>query len=185
LEKIGSKTNFRRNQPVLTNQLIYLIRLSTHIFCQSIFTTFTTMKLKQLSLFLENKPGNVRKACRTLANSGINIETMALADTEQFGILRILVRDWERAKQEFEKNGVVVKVSEVVALAVDHRPGGLADILDVLDEAGLNIEYMYGFFQKTGNAVIVFRFDNPDAAIGKLQSRGIRVIGNKELFEKN
>ncbi|MDR0611243.1 MAG: hypothetical protein LBG58_14130 [Planctomycetaceae bacterium] len=143
------------------------------------------MKLKQLSLFLENKPGNVRKACRTLADSGINIETMALADTEQFGILRILVRDWERAKQEFEKNGVVVKVSEVVALAVDHRPGGLADILDVLDEASLNIEYMYGFFQKTGNAVIVFRFDNPDAAIQKLQSRGIRVIGNKELFGTN
>lgn len=148
------------------------------------------MKLKQLSLFLENKPGNVRKACRTLADCGINIETMALADTEQFGILRILVKEWEKAKDEFVKHGVVVKVSDVVALAVEHRPGGLADILDVLDQAGLNIEYMYGFFQHPdksvaadkGNAIIVFRFDNADLAIEKLQAKNIRVIGNAELF---
>jgi hypothetical protein len=149
------------------------------------------MKLKQLSLFLENKPGNVRKACRTLADNGINIETMALADTEQFGILRILVKDWERAKEVFEKNGVIVRVSEVVALAVGHRPGGLADILDTLDDAGLNIEYMYGFFQHIGakqdaeamdSAIIVFRFDSPDVAIETLQKRNIRVLGSEELF---
>ena len=108
------------------------------------------MKLKQLSLFLENKPGNVRKACRMLADHNINIETLALADTEQFGILRLLVKDWERAKEVLENNGVVVRVSEVVALAVGHRPGGLADILESLEDAGLNIEYMYGFFQHLG-----------------------------------
>jgi len=152
-----------------------------------------TMKLMQLSLFLENKPGNVRKACRTLADNGINIETLALADTEQFGILRLLVKDWEHAKEVFEKNGVVVRVSEVVALAVGHRPGGLADILDALEDAHLNIEYMYGFFQHigvknaqsngaTGNAIIVFRFDNPDVAVETLQKRNIRVIGSEELF---
>ena len=166
---------------------------------QSIGTPRNTMKLKQLSLFLENKPGNVRKACRTLADNGINIETMALADTEQFGILRILVKDWERAKEVFESNGVVVRVSDVVALAVGHRPGGLADILDTLDDAGLNIEYMYGFFQHIGmngmkqstgtlntdaddSAIIVFRFDNPDAAVDILTKRNIRVLGSKELF---
>ncbi|MDR3232878.1 MAG: hypothetical protein LBT46_04310 [Planctomycetaceae bacterium] len=149
------------------------------------------MKLKQLSLFLENKPGNVRKACRTLADNGINIETMALADTEQFGILRILVKDWERAKEVFEKNGVIVRVSEVVALAVGHRPGGLADILDTLDAEGLNIEYMYGFFQQLGqtkvtdvqdSAVIVFRFDDPDTAVKKLKDRNVRIIDNDDLF---
>ncbi len=142
------------------------------------------MKLKQLSLFLENKPGNVRRACRTLADAGINIETMALADTEQFGILRILVKDWERAKQVFEQHGIIVRVSDVVAVAVDHRPGGLADILDVLDEIGLNIEYMYGFFQRVGHAIIVFRFDDPDSAITKIQAKGVRVISNKELFSE-
>jgi len=147
------------------------------------------MKLQQLSLFLENKPGNVRKACRMLADNGINIETMALADTEQFGVLRILVKNWERAKEVFENNGVIVRVSEVVALAVGHRPGGLADILDTLDDAGLNIEYMYGFFQHIGyekqgtdSAIIVFRFDNPDIAVETLQKRGIRVLGGEELF---
>ena len=150
------------------------------------------MKLKQLSLFLENKPGNVRKACRTLADNGINIETMALADTEQFGILRILVKDWAHAKEVFEKNGVVVRISEVVALAVGHRPGGLADILDILDEANLNIEYMYGFSQRIGlekcgnevanSAIIVFRFDDPDVAFDALQKRGIRVLTGEELF---
>ena len=150
------------------------------------------MKLKQLSLFLENKPGNVRKACRMLADNGINIETLALADTEQFGILRLLVKDWEHAKDVFENNGVVVRVSEVVALAVGHRPGGLANILDTLDDAGLNIEYMYGFFQHIGHqqqgndatasAIIVFRFDNPDIAVETLQKRNIRIIGSEELF---
>ena len=151
--------------------------------------TVKPMKLKQLSLFLENKPGNVRKACRMLADNGINIETMALADTEQFGILRILVKDWERAKGVFEKNGVVVRVSEVVALVVEHRPGGLADILEALDDAGLNIEYMYGFSQRIGhprqgldNAIIVFRFNDPSIAVETLQKRNIHVLGSEELF---
>ena len=150
------------------------------------------MKLKQLSLFLENRPGNVRKACRTLAENGLNIETMALADTEQFGILRILVKDWQRAKAVFEKNGVIVRVSDVVALAVGHRPGGLADILDVLDNANLNIEYMYGFSQRMGlekcgigiadSAIVVFRFDEPDTALEALQKRDIRILTSDELF---
>jgi len=150
------------------------------------------MSLKQLSLFLENKPGNVRKACRTLAENGINIETMALADTEQFGILRILVKDWQRAKEVFENNGVVVRVSDVIALAVGHRPGGLADILDVLDDAQLNIEYMYGFSQRIGlekcsnnitdSAIIVFRFNDPEVALETLLQRNIRVLGSEELF---
>ncbi|MCL2711067.1 MAG: hypothetical protein FWE95_09325 [Planctomycetaceae bacterium] len=150
------------------------------------------MSLKQLSLFLENKPGNVRKACRTLAENGINIETMALADTEQFGILRILVKDWQRAKEVFENNGVVVRVSDVIALVVGHHPGGLADILDVLDDAQLNIEYMYGFSQRIGlekcgnniadSAIIVFRFNDSEVALEALLQRNIRVLGSEELF---
>ena len=156
-----------------------------------------TMKLKQLSLFLENKPGNVRKACRMLAENGINIETMTLADTKEYGILRLLVQDWGRAKEVFEENGVLVRVADVIALAVGHRPGGLADILAVLDEAGLNIEYMYGFSHRVSikppssaptdseiadSAIIVFRFDNPDIAVEALRTRNIRVIESKELF---
>ncbi len=150
------------------------------------------MKLKQLSLFLENKPGNVCKACRTLADNGLNIETMVLADTEQFGILRILVKDWKKAQKVFETHNIVVKVSDVIALAVENRPGGLADMLDTLDAANLNIEYMYGFChtqtpaqeqeRMEGYAVIVFRFDNPDLAIEHIQATGIKILGNAEIF---
>ncbi len=141
------------------------------------------MKLKQLSLFLENKPGHVRKACRVLADAGINIETMALADTEQFGILRILVKDWQKTQEVLKEHNITTQVSEVVALAVEHRPGGLADILDVMDKEDLNIEYMYGFYSTQGGcATIVFRFDNPDMAIEKIQARGVRILGNCEIF---
>ena len=150
------------------------------------------MKLKQLSLFLENKPGSLLKACQMLADNGINIETMTLADTEQYGILRILVKDWEHAKEVCERNGVLVHIAEVIALEVGHHPGGLADILASLGDTGLNIEYMYGFSQRialekrgegiTNSAIIVFRFDNPDIAVETFTRRNIRVIGGEELF---
>lgn len=141
------------------------------------------MKLKQLSLFLENKPGHVRNACRVLADAGINIETMSLADTEQFGILRLIVQNYEKAIEVFRKHDIIVKVTDVVAVVVENRPGGLADILDVLDVAKLNIEYMYGFhFQKDAKSVLVFRFDEPDLALEKLQEKGLQTIGNHEIF---
>ncbi|MDR2344844.1 MAG: hypothetical protein LBE18_02155 [Planctomycetaceae bacterium] len=150
-------------------------------------------KLKQLSVFLENKPGNVSRACRILADCGINIETMALADTEQFGILRLLVKEWQRAKAEFESHDVIVKVSEVIAISVEHKPGGLANILEAMDDAKLNIEYMYGFslvpaISKVENdstivtSVSIFRFNNPDLAIEKIKERGLTILGNKEIF---
>ncbi|MDR0522757.1 MAG: hypothetical protein LBH00_13030 [Planctomycetaceae bacterium] len=157
------------------------------------------MKLKQFSLFLENKPGNIRKIYRTLDDHGISIETMVLADTEHYGVLRILVKNWEAAKEVFEKNGMVFRISEVIAVAVDCRSGGLTGVLDILDENGLNVEYMYGFFHSfpnnTGltpdcplpaadaaNTVVVFRFENPDACIETLKKRNIRIIGEQELF---
>ncbi|MGL4943337.1 MAG: ACT domain-containing protein [Thermoguttaceae bacterium] len=141
------------------------------------------MKLKQLSLFLENKPGHVARACRLLAEAGINIETMALADTEQFGILRVIVTDTARAKQVFASHGVVAKETDVVAVLVPHRPGGLADILEVLDGGGLNIEYMYGFHANVdGNAIIVFRFDNSDLAITRLQEHGVKILDAASLM---
>ena len=142
------------------------------------------MKLKQLSLFLENKPGNVRQVCRTLADAGINIETLTLADASQYGILRLLVKDWDRAKDVFEKCGIAAHISDVVAVAIDHQPGGLVKVLDVLDEVGLNIEYMYGFVRPTGNAIIVFRLsDESDTVIESIISKGVRIVSRKELFD--
>lgn len=140
-------------------------------------------KLHQLSVFLENRPGHLLKATQILADANINVETMALADTEHFGILRILVKDWERAKQVFGENRFVVKETEVLAVKVPDRPGGLASLLSVLSGTELNIEYMYGFdCAFSDNAVIVLRFDDTDKALGILTENGISVLSDETLF---
>ena len=141
------------------------------------------MKIHQLSVFLENKPGRLRAACTELASHGISIVTLSLADTEQFGILRLIVEDWQKAKATLEKAGYVVKVTEVLAIEVADEPGGLARILDTADRGGLNIEYMYAFAEKRGGkAVLVFRFEDPDAALRVLKNGGVNVLENVKLF---
>ena len=141
------------------------------------------MKINQLSLFLENKPGHLNAICRTLAEAKINIVTLSLADTQQFGIVRLIVAEWEKAKQILEQANYVVNVREVVAAAVPDKPGGMAEILDVVGKAGVNIEYMYAFaFRHGAEAVLVFRFDNADTAIGALKAAGHNVLDAVTLF---
>ncbi|HUW60907.1 MAG TPA: ACT domain-containing protein [Candidatus Bathyarchaeia archaeon] len=143
------------------------------------------MKIHQLSLFLENKPGRLSEPCRVLADAGINILTLSLADTQQFGIMRLIVRDWMKAKEVFEKAGFVVNVTEVVATEVADKPGGLANVLAIMEGGGVNIEYMYAFTVRSGDkAVLVFRFDNPDTAIELLKAKNINVVGGVELYER-
>jgi hypothetical protein len=143
------------------------------------------MKLKQLSLFLENKPGALSRPMRLLAKAGINILTLSIADTDQFGILRLIVREWEKAKQLLESEGFVVKVTDMVAVEVADRPGGLAEILDVLEKAGTNVAFMYAFTEKRkGQAVLIFRFDDPDTAIRGLQKKGINVVDGGDLLKQ-
>ena len=141
------------------------------------------MKIKQLSVFLENKPGALSAPCRLLAEAKINIQTFALADTREFGILRVMVQDWEKAKQVLEKNGFAVKVTEVLALEVDDQPGGLARILEVLEKAKVNLEYTYAFTVKhRGKGLLVFRFSDADVAIEALKAAKVNVLGSSELF---
>jgi len=143
------------------------------------------MKLKQLSLFLENKPGALSRPMRLLAKARLNILTLSIADTNQFGILRLILRDWEKAKQLLEQDGFVVRVTDMVAVEVKDRPGGLAEILDVLGKSGINVEFMYAFTEKRENqAVLIFRFDDPDAAIRVLQKNGINVIDSGDLLKQ-
>lgn len=143
------------------------------------------MKIHQLSLFLENKPGRLSEPCRVLADAGINILTLSLADTQQFGIMRLIVRDWVKAKEVLEQAGFVVNVTEVVATEVADRPGGLANVLSIMEEGGINIEYMYAFtFRSEDKAVLVFRFDNPDGAIDLLKAKNINVVGGVELYDR-
>src|SRR5512147_2469174 len=98
------------------------------------------MKIRQLSLFLENRPGQLRTACKILGDAGIDVLTMSLADTQQFGILRLVVRDFEKAKKALEAQGVVVNVTEVLAVDVPDEPGGLAELLEGFERANLGIE---------------------------------------------
>jgi hypothetical protein len=143
------------------------------------------MKLKQLSLFLENKPGALSRPMRILAQAGFNILTLSLADANQFGILRLILRDWEKARKLLEKEGFLVKVTDMVAVEVADKPGGLAAILDVLEKAGVNVEFMYAFTEKRERkAVMVFRFDDPDHAIRVLRKSAINVVGSVELFRQ-
>jgi hypothetical protein len=143
------------------------------------------MKIHQLSLFLENEPGHLGLACRELAKAGISIQTLSLADTQQFGILRLVVREWEKAKEILEKAGCVVNVAEVVAVEVEDRPGGLAEILDVIEECGLNIEYMYAFtFGRGDRAVLVFRFADVDLAVEKFQGKNVNLVSSVEIFDR-
>ena len=141
------------------------------------------MKIQQISLFLENKPGHLNAICRTLADAKINILTLSLADTQQFGIVRLIVNEWERAKTILEQAGYVVNLREVVAVTVSDRPGGMAELLDVIGNCGVNIEYMYAFTSHHGQeAVLVFRFDDPDKAFAALTAAGRSPIDVVTLF---
>jgi hypothetical protein len=143
------------------------------------------MKLHQLSVFLENKPGRLSEPCKALARANINILTLSLADTQQFGILRLIVRDHKQAKKVLEDAGMVVNVTEVVAVEVADRPGGLEEVLSTIESSKINIEYMYAFtFRSEDKAVLVFRFEDPDAAIKVLQSKKINVVGSVELYSR-
>src|ERR1035437_4240914 len=144
------------------------------------------MKLQQLSLFLENRPGTLREPIEALAAAGIDLLTMSLAYTTQFGILRFIVADPERAKRILQEAGMVVRMTEVVPVEVENKPGGLARALAAIEEAGLGVEDMYDFGAASGGgkAAIIFRFEDPDAALTALKAAGVRVFSGEELLPK-
>jgi len=144
------------------------------------------MKIRQLSLFLENRPGQLLVPCRVLGDAGIDILTMSLADTQQFGILRLIVKDWQRAQAVLEAAGQVVNVTDLLALDVPDRAGGLARVLEVFEKTGLGVEYMYPFGLRAQgkDATLLFRLDNPDAAAGLLAKNGIAMVSAEELYRR-
>ena len=144
------------------------------------------MKIRQLSLFLENRPGQLRVPCKVLGDAGIDILTMSLADTQQFGILRLIVEDWQRARQVLEAAGQVVNVTDLLALDVPDHAGGLASVLEVFEKTGLGVEYMYAFGlrQRGRSATLLVRLEDPDGAQVKLSSAGVALVSAEELFRR-
>jgi hypothetical protein len=129
------------------------------------------MKIRQISVFLENRPGRLAVLCRILANAGVNLSTLMLSETGEFGLLRLITPDPDKARQVVEAAGYAATATDVVALQVPDRPGGLASVLAALEPHGISVEYMYAFaMRKGGDAIMIFRFAEMDRAIAVLQT---------------
>jgi hypothetical protein len=141
------------------------------------------MKVEQISIFIENKSGRLAEIAGNLGEAGINIRALSLADTTDFGILRLIVDDVEKAKTILKDRGFTVSKTEVIAVEVPDRPGGLAAILHALDQERINVEYMYAFVERCGgNAVIIFRFDEIDKAISTLKANNFNILAGERLY---
>ena len=142
------------------------------------------MKVDQISIFLENKPGGLEDVTRVLAEAGINIRALSLADTSDFGILRVIVNNTDAAEAALQNQGLRVRRTPVVAVEVPDRPGGFHSILEALSEKGINVEYTYAFVERSGeNAIIIFRFDRTDEAIEALQQKGITILPGDKVYQ--
>jgi len=141
------------------------------------------MKVQQISIFIENKTGRLAEVSRVLGEQGVNIRALSLADTSDFGILRLIVDQTELAREVLKKEGFTVSKTEVIAVEVPDRPLGLNSILEILDQGKVNVEYMYAFVERCGeNAVIIFRFDNIEEAIRVLTSHNIHVLAGERIY---
>jgi len=140
--------------------------------------------VEQISVFIENRPGRLAEISRILGDAGVNMRALTLADTTDFGILRIIVNNVERAVEALKAKDFPVDKTDVVAIDVVDKPGGLATILDILYQASINVEYMYAFLERhKDNAVIIFRFDNIEEAIRVLESNGVNVLPADMIYQ--
>ena len=140
------------------------------------------MTISQISVFVENKQGSMSGIAEVLANAGIDIRALTIADTTDFGILRLIVRDPEEAKRVLQENNFVVTINQVIGVEVPDQVGGLARVLRILDDALINIEYMYDFLAiKEEKAYIIIRVENNAKTVELLESNGVRCITNADI----
>ena len=140
------------------------------------------MRVEQIAVFLENKSGRLAEITGVLADNNINIRALTVADTADFGILRLIVDKVDEAKQVLKKNGFTVGKTNVIAVEVPDRAGGLASVLKTAEAEGLNVEYMYAFVNKSvENAVLIFRFDDMDKAIAALQEAEFTILSGEQV----
>ena len=141
------------------------------------------MLVEQIAVFLENKSGRLAEITAVLAENDINIRALSVADTADFGILRLIVDKVERAKTVLKEHGFTVGKTSVIAVEVADRTGGLANVLKCIKEAEINVEYMYAFVNKTGeNAVLIFRFEKMEEAIEALRREGFTILSKEQIY---
>ena len=141
------------------------------------------MLVKQISVFLENKSGRIAEVADVLGKNNINISALSIADTADFGIMRLIVSRPDDALKYLKEEGFTVSSTEVIAVEVSDQPGGLAVALKVLDQAGISIEYLYAFASKCNTgALVIFRVEDRQGAIDALQKRDIKVLKGQEVY---
>lgn len=142
------------------------------------------MLVKQISIFLENKSGRLAEVTKILAENNIDISALSIADTTDFGILRLIVNKPELAEEVLRESGFTVSCTSVIAIAVKDEPGGLAVALDLLEKEAIGIEYMYAFVGKTtSEALVILRVESAEKAIKVLSASGIRVLSSTQVYE--
>ena len=140
------------------------------------------MFVKQISVFLENEAGTLAGFTRKLGDSGFDLMSLSIADTTDFGILRCIVADYEKAKAILTDAGYSVKVTDVIAVSVADQPGALAAVLSALSDNGIGLEYLYSFFRNHGDhALIIIRVDKPELAVGVLKNAGVKMLTQEDL----
>jgi hypothetical protein len=141
------------------------------------------VKIKQISVFLENKVGHLLAVTDELKKANLNIRAISLADSERFGVVRMIVEDPDRAYSVLHEAGHTVRETDVIAAEVEDRPGGLADLLRTFENCSINIEYMYAVVEKKGDkAVIILRVEEVDDALARLSKSAIKLLSNDEVF---
>ena len=141
------------------------------------------MTVKQLSVFIENKPGGLAPVIEALGKNDINISALSLADTSEYGILRIIVNDPGKAKEVLKELGFVVKITEVLTVAMDDTPGGLSKILEIFVKNNINVDYMYAFIGTvTNKALMVVKVSDPELAVSSLNEAGITTSNAKDIY---
>ena len=143
------------------------------------------MLVKQISVFLENKEGRVAQVARILSDAKINIRALSIADTTEFGILRLIVDQPQKAEEALHKDGFTVSITEVIAISIEDEPGGLADALQILHEDGISVEYIYAFISKTSHkANVILRVEECERAIESLQAKGLEVLSSEDVYNQ-
>lgn len=142
------------------------------------------MVVQQISVFIENKKGRMKKAINTLSKAGINIRALSIADTSKYGILRLIVSDNIKAMQALEKDGFIVRENDVIIVGVPDKPNGLNSVLEIFDEKHINLEYLYAFVSsKTDEAIVVMRLENMDEAIELLKESNTNILEKEDIAE--
>jgi hypothetical protein len=140
------------------------------------------MYIKQISIFLENKSGRLAEVTGLLSDEGINIRALSLADMVDFGILRLIVNDHARCIEVLKSRDFTAQETDVIAVEMDDKPGGLHRIVEIFDREGINIEYMYAFLEKSPqNAIVVFKIENANGVFEVLKNKGISVLTESKM----